>query len=169
MINNILKPVGLFATPQDMESLQDYLSNFNGSEGTVAQTAAWMTWNLASKLLGEVIEAEKNSEYEASRNKLVSQAADEAPNEAEEIEMARRADLAKRTEHNDRYFINDGTTSFEVTKEIYDTVDGEDFDGTGNKEYVTKHTVFEHGVNQTCHFKDNDEFDHSDYILTLNK
>ena len=41
--------VGLYATPDDIKALQDYLALFNGGEGTVAQVAAWMAWNLACK------------------------------------------------------------------------------------------------------------------------
>jgi hypothetical protein len=36
-----------------MEDLQDKLALHNGSEGVVAQTAAWMAWNLASKIIEE--------------------------------------------------------------------------------------------------------------------
>jgi len=46
----ILRPVGLFATPDDMQALEDYLSLFHGSEAIVANTCAWMSWNLAAKL-----------------------------------------------------------------------------------------------------------------------
>jgi|SaaInlStandDraft_1057018.scaffolds.fasta_scaffold04041_3 hypothetical protein len=46
-----IKQVGIFATPEDMKSHQEYLSLFNGSGSAhVAQTCAWTTWNLASKL-----------------------------------------------------------------------------------------------------------------------
>ena len=49
-IENKLIPVGLVATPDDLESLQDYLANFNGNDAVIAQTCAWMAWNLACKL-----------------------------------------------------------------------------------------------------------------------
>lgn len=55
-IKNPIKPVGLFATPNSMEQFQDYLARFNGSEGVVAQTAAGMAWNLASKYVQEMID-----------------------------------------------------------------------------------------------------------------
>ena len=45
-----IEPVGLFATPDDMKALQDYLALFHGSEAIVANTCAWMAWNLAAKL-----------------------------------------------------------------------------------------------------------------------
>jgi hypothetical protein len=45
-----IKPIGLFATPESMKDLQDYLAMFSGSEAAVAQTCAWMAWNLACKL-----------------------------------------------------------------------------------------------------------------------
>jgi len=44
-----IEPVGMFATPDDMKSFQDYLGLFNGPEGIAANTGAWMAWNLASK------------------------------------------------------------------------------------------------------------------------
>ena len=46
-----LKEVGMFATPDDMESLQKYLGKFSGGEALAAQTGAWMAWNLAAKLV----------------------------------------------------------------------------------------------------------------------
>jgi hypothetical protein len=33
-----------------MKELQDYLSQFHGGEAVVAQTCAWMAWNLAAKI-----------------------------------------------------------------------------------------------------------------------
>jgi hypothetical protein len=41
--------VGLYATPDSMKALQDYLALFSGGEAAVAQVAAWMAWNLACK------------------------------------------------------------------------------------------------------------------------
>ena len=48
-----LQPVGLFATPDSVKDLEDYLSLFNGSEASVARTCAYMAWNLACKLTAE--------------------------------------------------------------------------------------------------------------------
>jgi len=45
-----IEPVGLFATPDDMKALQDYLALFHGNEAVVANTCAFMAWNLAAKL-----------------------------------------------------------------------------------------------------------------------
>ena len=45
-----IEPVGLFATPDNMKALQDYLALFSGGEAAVAQTCAFMAWNLAAKL-----------------------------------------------------------------------------------------------------------------------
>lgn len=45
-----LEPVGLFATPDSVEDLENYLALFNGSEASVARTCAYMAWNLACKL-----------------------------------------------------------------------------------------------------------------------
>ena len=45
-----IKSVDVFDTPENMRALQDYLSQFSGGEAVVAQTCAWMAWNLAAKL-----------------------------------------------------------------------------------------------------------------------
>jgi hypothetical protein len=45
-----IKSVDVFDTPDNMKALQDYLSQFHGGEAVVAQTCAWMAWNLAAKL-----------------------------------------------------------------------------------------------------------------------
>lgn len=45
-----IKPIGLFHTPDTVQDLQDYLAQFTGSDAAVAQTCAWMAWNLAAKL-----------------------------------------------------------------------------------------------------------------------
>ena len=45
-----IKPVGIFHTPDTMKELQDYLAQFTGSDALVAQTCAWMAWNLAAKI-----------------------------------------------------------------------------------------------------------------------
>lgn len=46
----VLKPVGFVNTPKDLEALQSHISQFNGHEGIIAATCAWMAWNLAAKL-----------------------------------------------------------------------------------------------------------------------
>ena len=45
-----LMPCGLYATPDSMEAMTDYLKNFSGSEAVAANTCAYMMWNLAAKL-----------------------------------------------------------------------------------------------------------------------
>ena len=45
-----LTPQGWFATPEDTKGLQDYIALHNGSEGLVAMTLAFMSWNLCAKL-----------------------------------------------------------------------------------------------------------------------
>lgn len=55
--NNPLKQVGLVNTPNDLDELQNYLAKFNGSEAIVAQTCAFMAWNLASKIVDEHLSA----------------------------------------------------------------------------------------------------------------
>jgi len=63
-IENPIKPVGLFHTPANMKELQDILERYTGTNedgvgmGAVANTAAFMAWNLASKLVEEAL-AEK--------------------------------------------------------------------------------------------------------------
>jgi hypothetical protein len=54
MKDNPIKPVGLFHTPENVKELQDILANFTGpGEAHLAQTAAFMAWNLASKIVDE--------------------------------------------------------------------------------------------------------------------
>jgi|TARA_B110000967_G_scaffold112012_1_gene114679 hypothetical protein len=48
-----IKPVDVFDTPDNMKELQDYLSQFHGGEAVVAQTCAWMAWNLAAKITAD--------------------------------------------------------------------------------------------------------------------
>ena len=49
-MKTILQPCELIATPESMEDLQKYLARFSGSEAVVAQTCAFMAWNLACEL-----------------------------------------------------------------------------------------------------------------------
>jgi hypothetical protein len=59
MKDNPIKPVGIFHTPANVKELQDILANFTGpGESNLAQTAAFMAWNLASKLVDEQIAKE---------------------------------------------------------------------------------------------------------------
>tara|TARA_R100001369_G_scaffold24333_5_gene44744 strand:+ start:1973 stop:2182 length:210 start_codon:yes stop_codon:yes gene_type:complete len=53
-------PGGVFATPKDMKALEDYLALFHGSEAIVANTCAWMAWNLACKIVNESEEEEES-------------------------------------------------------------------------------------------------------------
>ena len=48
-----IKPVDVFDTPDNMKELQDYLAQFHGGEAVVAQTCAWMAWNLAAKITAD--------------------------------------------------------------------------------------------------------------------
>ncbi|MGB2185095.1 MAG: hypothetical protein ACPH5P_00300 [Akkermansiaceae bacterium] len=52
MTTNI-KPCDLFATPDSMEDLQKYLAQFHSNDAIIAQTCAWMAWNLACKLVND--------------------------------------------------------------------------------------------------------------------
>ena len=56
IMKNPIQNIGLFYTPTSMEDLQDKLALHYGSEGVVAQTAAWMAWNLASKIIEEQLQ-----------------------------------------------------------------------------------------------------------------
>jgi len=54
MKDNPIKTVGLFHTPANVKELQDILASYTGpGEGALAQTAAFMAWNLASKIIDE--------------------------------------------------------------------------------------------------------------------
>ena len=44
-----LQPVGLFHTPESVDELQDYLAQFTGADAVLANTAAFMAWNLCAK------------------------------------------------------------------------------------------------------------------------
>jgi len=54
-MKNPIGKVGIFATPEDVDSLMAYLDKFSGSEKVVAMTCAMMAWNLASKEVDEAI------------------------------------------------------------------------------------------------------------------
>lgn len=56
MSNTNLQPIDLFATPESVESLQDYISRFSGSDAIIANTIMCMTWNLCAKLTNEETE-----------------------------------------------------------------------------------------------------------------
>ena len=43
----------LFATPKSIEEMQDYLAKFNGSEAVIANTCAFMMYNLMVTLINE--------------------------------------------------------------------------------------------------------------------
>ena len=45
-----LQPVGLFHTPDSVGELQDHLAQYTGTDAVIAQTAAFMAWNLCAKL-----------------------------------------------------------------------------------------------------------------------
>ena len=57
-----LQPVGLFHTPDSVDELQDYLAQFTGTDAVLANTAAFMAWNLCAKLTNTTDEeAEQNA------------------------------------------------------------------------------------------------------------
>ena len=45
-----LQPVNIFYTPESIEELQDRLAQYAGTDAVIAQTAAFMAWNLAARL-----------------------------------------------------------------------------------------------------------------------
>ncbi len=50
----MLKPIGMFATPESTESLTEYCTSFGTvAERQVALTVMGMTWNLCAKLVNE--------------------------------------------------------------------------------------------------------------------
>lgn len=60
-IQNPITPVGLFHTPENIKELQDILASYTApNESIVAQTAAFMAWNLASKIVEEAL-TDKNA------------------------------------------------------------------------------------------------------------
>jgi hypothetical protein len=60
-IQNPITPVGLFHTPENIKEMQDILASYTApGESIVAQTAAFMAWNLASKIVEEAL-ADKNA------------------------------------------------------------------------------------------------------------
>ena len=48
-----LTPSNVFATPESMAALQDYIQLHHGIERSVAYTVSGMTWNLACKIAKE--------------------------------------------------------------------------------------------------------------------
>jgi hypothetical protein len=57
-MQNPLTPVALFDTPTSVEDLQEWLMRLNGSERTLAMTAAAMSWNLAAHIVDQEIAKE---------------------------------------------------------------------------------------------------------------
>jgi hypothetical protein len=49
----VLKPVHMFATPENWPELERWLMGLTGAERAVATTAALMAWNLAAKIVNE--------------------------------------------------------------------------------------------------------------------
>jgi hypothetical protein len=49
----ILKPMGLFATPESTKALEEYIERLNGPEKAMAYVIMGMTWNLCAKLTNE--------------------------------------------------------------------------------------------------------------------
>ena len=45
-----MQPTNLFATPEDLNALMEYINRFNGGEKTSAMICAMMAWNLGCKI-----------------------------------------------------------------------------------------------------------------------
>jgi hypothetical protein len=58
-MKNPIGKVDLFHTPENMESLQNWIELHNGADKIHIYTAAMMAWNLASKLVDEAMEEDK--------------------------------------------------------------------------------------------------------------
>jgi hypothetical protein len=50
---------GMFATPDSLDALQEYVSQFNGSELRAALVVMMMTMNLCNKIVEETVDAEQ--------------------------------------------------------------------------------------------------------------
>jgi len=50
---------GMFATPDSLDALQDYVSQFTGSELRAALVVMMMTMNLCHNLVAETVDAEQ--------------------------------------------------------------------------------------------------------------
>jgi len=61
---NQIKSIGLFSTPANMEDLQTHLSQYNGSEGAVANIGAFMMFNLMVKIIKDEGEEETITKIE---------------------------------------------------------------------------------------------------------
>lgn len=50
---------GMFATPDSLDALQEYVSQFNGGELRAAMVVMMMTMNLCNKIVEETVDAEQ--------------------------------------------------------------------------------------------------------------
>jgi hypothetical protein len=48
-----IKKMGLFATPESQEALLYYIEQFNGNERVIAMTIMGMTWNFMAHTINE--------------------------------------------------------------------------------------------------------------------
>lgn len=54
-------------TPEDVNELQDILASYTGpGEGALARIAAYMAWNLASKIIDEKLAEESGFTYDVN-------------------------------------------------------------------------------------------------------
>jgi hypothetical protein len=52
-MKNTIKGTPLFATPDSMDGLMDYIEKFSGGEKIAAMTCAMLAWNLACALVND--------------------------------------------------------------------------------------------------------------------
>jgi hypothetical protein len=57
-----IKPMGLFATPETLEDLMQYIENFNGGERVAAMTVMGMTWNYLAKEVNAAVQQATDGE-----------------------------------------------------------------------------------------------------------
>ena len=57
-MKNPLSKSSMFATPESVEALTEYVALFNGDEGVAATVCSQMAWNLASALIDKEIAKE---------------------------------------------------------------------------------------------------------------
>lgn len=73
-----MQPTNLFATPEDLDALMEYINRFYGGEKTSAMICAMMAWNLGCK-----IQKHNDELVEVKMNKLHKRLGEEIEDETE--------------------------------------------------------------------------------------
>ena len=58
-MENIFEKSNMFATPESVEALQEFVQQFNGPDRKLAVTVMAMTWNLAHEELAKALKKEE--------------------------------------------------------------------------------------------------------------